>query len=176
MMTGSGIRGRVMRWNRNKAFTALMRPHMTAMYRAAWRWTRQRQAAEDLVQDALVKLVDRVEQMREIDQLRPWLVRIVYRQFVDNYRRQQRSPVMLAEVEETAADDDPVSLTDRQQRLTTALDAINSDQRDVILMHDVEGYTAEEAATILEISVGTVKSRLHRGRRALREFLEQGTF
>lgn len=165
-----------MRWNRNKTFTALVRPHMAAMYRAAWRWTRERQAAEDLVQDVLVKLVDRVEQMREVDQLRPWLVRIVYRQFVDHYRRQQRSPIMLAEVDEAQADDDPVTLTDRQQRLAAALDAINSDQRDVILMHDVEGYTAGEVATILEISIGTVKSRLHRGRRALKEFLEQGTF
>ena len=160
-------------WNREKSFTALVRPHLTAMYRAAWRWTRERQAAEDLVQDVLCKLVDRMDELRQIEQLRPWLVRIVYRQFVDQYRRQQRSPIVLADLDEidVANDDDPVTLTDRQRQLTDALEAINADQRDAILLHDVEGYTAEEVAAILEISVGTVKSRLHRGRHALRERL-----
>ena len=160
-------------WDRRKSFTALIRPHLTAMYRAAWRWTRDRQTAEDLVQDVLLKLIDRTDEISRIEQLRPWLVRIVYRQFVDHYRRQQRSPVILADLDEmnTPADDDPVMLTDRQRQLTGALEAINADQRDAILLHDVEGYTAEEVATILEISIGTVKSRLHRGRHALRERL-----
>lgn len=160
-------------WDRRKSFTALIRPHLTAMYRAAWRWTRDRQTAEDLVQDVLLKLIDRTDEISRIEQLRPWLVRIVYRQFVDHYRRQQRSPVILADLDEmnTPADDDPVMLTDRQRQLTGALEGINADQRDAILLHDVEGYTAEEVATILEISIGTVKSRLHRGRHALRERL-----
>lgn len=165
------------RWNRKKAYTALVRPHISPMFRAAWRWTRDRQTAEDLVQDVLVKLVDRVEEMQRIDRLRPWLLRIVYRRFVDHYRRESRSPIDPAAALETATGgDDPLELTDRQQRLTAGLSGLNPDQRDVILMHDVEGYTAAEVAEILQISVGTVKSRLHRGRRLLKKFLEEGTF
>lgn len=166
---------RMFSWDRKKSFTALIRPHLSAMYQAAWRWTRERQTAEDLVQDALCKLVNRVDELQQIEQLRPWLVRIVYRQFVDHYRRQQRSPVILADLDnmDMPADDDPLVLTDRQKQLTRALDAITADQRDAILMHDVEGYTAQEVATILDISVGTVKSRLHRGRLALRAQLEK---
>lgn len=165
------------RWNRKKTYTALVRPHIAAMYRAAWRWTRNRETAEDLVQDVLVKLIDRIDEMRQVEQLRPWLIKIVYRCCVDYYRRESRSPVTAGEGIDAAVDGyDPVELTARQQLLSAGLERLEPGQRDVILLHDVEGYTAVEVAEILEISAGTVKSRLHRGRRRLKKFIDEGTF
>lgn len=165
--------------DRRREFAALLQPHLDVMYRMAWRWTRRREDAEDLVQDVVVKLVDRVDEMSRIDKLRPWLIRILYRRFVDTYRRQQRSPVAPADFlpqEETRADtatSDELYRLEWQQVLQLGLDELDDEQRDTILLHDVEGYTAEEVADILDIRIGTVKSRVHRGRAKLREFLER---
>lgn len=178
-MPGPSIASRLFRDPRRR-FTALVRPHLDIMYRMAFRWTRQQQDAEDLVQDVLLKLVDRLDEMESIDQLRPWLLRILYRRFVDVFRRAQRSPVDYADqhdLEEqgisasSEADIDSVERYEWQQALQLGLDALDDEQRDTILLHDVEGYTAEEVAIILEIRPGTVKSRVHRARSRLKEFL-----
>lgn len=162
-----------------RQFTALVRPHLDVMYRMAYRWTRRREDAEDLVQDVVVKLVDRVDEMAQVDKLRPWLIRILYRRFVDTYRRQQRSPVESSDylppddARIDAASEDSLYRLEWQQVLQRGLDVLDDDQRDTILLHDVEGYTAEEIAGILDIRVGTVKSRVHRARARLRELLER---
>ncbi|MCA1798868.1 MAG: RNA polymerase sigma factor [Xanthomonadaceae bacterium] len=165
--------------NDNKRiYTALVRPHISALQRVAWRWTRDRQAAEDLVQDVLLKVVDHIAEMRTIEQLRPWLVKIMYRRFVDLYRRDTRSPVDRA-VEadpDRAAGPDPIEAFEWQQLLAGALAQLEPDHRDVILLHDVEGYTGPEVAEILEINEGTVKSRLHRARERLKNLIDPGTF
>lgn len=167
-------------------FTALVRPHLDAMYRAAWRWTQHREEAEDLVQDVLIKAVGRVDEMERLDRLRPWLVKILYRRFVDLYRRQRRTPIdqeagwqadgmLFDELLERVGDDtDAIARVEQQRALVRGLEQLNDAQRDTVLLHDVEGYAALEVAEILEVSVGTVKSRLHRARGRLREFLDAG--
>jgi len=180
-------------------FTALLRPHIDIMYRMAWRWTRSEADAEDIVQDVLIRLADRVEEMEQIEQLRPWLLKILYRRYIDHYRSQQRSPIKhqsdLADRtggdhSNTGQDSDPGTLLLDQhpdsrddiqslhlrETLQAGLDQLDEDQRMVMLLHDVEGYTAMEAAEILDISPGTVKSRLHRARKKMKIFLEAGTF
>ncbi|QEI13389.1 GMC oxidoreductase [Cellvibrio japonicus] len=74
-------------------FEALLRPHIELLYRMAYRWTGTQDRAEDLVQDVLVRLASRVEEMEAVEQLRPWLVRILYNRYVDDYRRQRLSPI-----------------------------------------------------------------------------------
>lgn len=161
-----------------RIYTALVRPHIAALHRVAWRWTRNRHAAEDLVQDTLLKVVDRIAEMRRIEQLRPWLVKVMYRHFVDLYRRDKRSPVDHAiEVRpDLTAGADPIEALEWQQMLAGALECLEPDHRDVILLHDVEGYTGPEVAEILGISPGTVKSRLHRARERLKNLIDPGTF
>ena len=159
-------------------FTALVRPHLDILYRMAWRWSGHPQDAEDLVQDLLLKLVDRLDEMERIEKLRPWLLRILYRRFVDQFRRQQRSPVEFADpqgIEDLARG---VTTTDieNQEQVARALAALDAEQRDTIVLHDIEGYTAAEVATILDIQPGTVKSRVHRARNRMKELLGMEPF
>lgn len=73
-------------------FMDLVGPHIEVMFRMAWHWTHNREDAEDLVQDVLIKMAGRVEPMRAVDKLRPWLIRAVYHRYVDLYRRRHSSP------------------------------------------------------------------------------------
>ncbi len=169
-------------------FTELVRPHLGMMYRMAYRWTQNREDAEDLVQEALLKLIDRSHEMQQIESLRPWLIKIVYRCFVDSYRKQARSPMADAPlwrgdeslfdelVRHVPEDKDAIAQYEQQRLILRALGSLNEDQRDAVLLHDAEGYSAAEVADILDISIGTVKSRLHRARQQLKNFLDEGTF
>lgn len=173
---------------RNDRFSRLVRPHLDLLYRMAYRWTQSRDDAEDLVQETLVKLVDHVGEMERVEKLSSWLIKVLYRNFVDLYRKRLRSP--LDETHPWRAD---VSLIDElitrhrgeenaikrlelQRDLLKALETLNAGQREVILLHDTEGYSAAEVSSILGISLGTVKSRLHRARLHLKNFLGPGTF
>lgn len=176
------------RQNQQSRFNNLLRPHVELMYRMAYRWTHSQHNAEDLVQDVLTKLVDKVSEMEQIEQLRPWLMKILYRRYVDIYRRSLRSPVVSLEdqpndeesgndyLANTADTHCQFARLDLQQALQHALGQLDDGQRDTILLHDMEGYTAEEVAGILNIEPGTVKSRLHRARKKLQKLLHAGTF
>lgn len=168
-------------------FVALLRPHIDLLYRLAYRWTGSRDDAEDLVQDILLKLAPRVAELRQLDQPRPWLARVLYRRFVDLYRREERCPVERmgdqggaepdADPFAAVADpEDPFQRLELGQLLERALAGLDHPQRDVVLLHDMEGYSALEVAEILGINVGTVKSRLHRARAQLKKCLGPGTF
>ncbi len=170
-------------------FKALLRPHIDLMYRMAWRWTGSESDAEDIVQDVLIRLADRVEQMETIDQLRPWLIKAVYNRYVDVHRSRLRDPVS----NDHGADDesgdgesmllrnhaderDEIGALQLRDSLEKALHELDEPRRSVILLHDAEGYSVQEVSEILEESPGTVKSRLHRARKQLKKFLEAGTF
>lgn len=168
-------------------FTELVKPHVDVMFRMAYRWTQQTQEAEDLVQDVLTRLVNRVNELERVDNLKPWLIKILYRRFVDLYRREQNNPIELEhqwmgneDIFEQAlhnTSDESVDhhRSDLQRMLLKALETLEDEQRDVVLLHDVEGYSAIEVADIMDISVGTVKSRLHRSRAKLKNYLQEGT-
>ena len=165
-------------------FTALVRPHLRLMYRMAYRWSQDRAEAEDLVQDVLARLFPRLDELAAVDKLGPWLIKVLYRRYVDLYRRRVSSPV---DENVSWSSDDSVfqeRLLDEHNRyhqlelqraLNQALATLDDGWRDVVLLHDVEGYTALEVAEILEINVGTVKSRLHRARKKLKMALQLGT-
>lgn len=169
-------------------FDELVRPHVETLYRMGYRWTQSREDAEDLVQEALAKLVDRVDEMERVEKLRSWLIKVLYRCFVDLYRKRSRSPVqgradwrgdvaVFDELLQQAPETDPaVKRLGLQRDLVRALAGLNDAQRDVVLLHDVEGYAAGEVADIVGVSIGTVKSRLHRARSQLKDFLGEGTF
>lgn len=169
---------------REDTFTALVRPHISAMYRMAYRWTQNGEEAEDLVQDVLTRMVPRLDELTRVEKLKPWLIKILYRRYVDLYRRRVNSPVDhdydwhsdegLFEPETAGRDD--YERADLQRTLNKALETLDDNQRDVVLLHDVEGHTALDVADILEINVGTVKSRLHRARQKLKTALEVEPF
>ncbi|SRR5258708_413170 len=168
-------------------FEKLLRPHVEYLYRLAWRFTGSVADAEDLVQDVLLKLYPRARELADIEQLRPWLARVLYHRYVDFVRERARSPIADPE---TGTDDDLLdgmpAIQDgpeehaergqRHERILWALDQLNPDQRAVVAMHDIEGYSLEELETILETPLGTLKSRLHRARRRLRALLAMEPF
>lgn len=175
------------RTSKQSRFETLLKPHVELLYRMAYRWTQSQTQAEDLLQDIFVRLASKVEDMEQVESLRPWLVRILYNRYVDLYRRQRNSPLDESSsgwVPDEEAENDPVAQArdsrddfaqlELQQSLLRALHQLDNEPRDVVLLHDMEGYTAEEVAEIMQTSVGTVKSRLHRARARLRELLQDG--
>ncbi|VAW53930.1 RNA polymerase ECF-type sigma factor [hydrothermal vent metagenome] len=165
----------------HEQFKALLQPYLQQLYKLAFRFTGQRADAEDLVQDVVVKLYPRLQEMQKIEQLSFWLARVLYRQFIDRMRSKQRSPLHLVGDDEIALDEhkdettgpaENVESTLLQKRLQAALNQLNEDQRALIIMHDVEGYTLSEIHTMFNIPVGTLKSRLNRARSRLRELLK----
>jgi RNA polymerase sigma factor (sigma-70 family) len=168
-------------------FERLLRPHVPALYRSAYRWTGAVDRAEDLVQQLLVRLFPRLAELRALEQVRPWALRVMYRIFVDELRRTRASPVQFGA---DATDDgagvadeawldpgpEPAELVEQQltqERLLRAWEQLGEEHRAVLSMHDIEDYTLPELAQIMDIPLGTLKSRLHRARARLRALLAE---
>jgi RNA polymerase sigma-70 factor (ECF subfamily) len=177
--------------NREPDFESLLRPQFAYLYRISYRFTGNKTDAEDLVQELLIKLYPRRKELGQVSNLRPWLVRVLYRLFLDNERKQKRSPLRLVKYErETDAENsleqipcsnpDPEQSTQQRnlaERIEQALNLLSRDHRAVITLHDIEGYRLGELETLLEVPLGTLKSRLHRARANLRDILgKNGTF
>jgi len=176
-------------FSRNKgnqlSFEELLAPHTENLYRVAYRFTNSQHDAEDLVQELLLKLYPRHQELLKVENLKPWLTRVLYNLFVDAFRRQNRSPVDHGhdhdELIQQQPNSDPGPLQaldqqDLQQQIIQALEQMSEEQRVLLVLHDVESYTLNELTTILDAPLGTLKSRLHRSREKLKKLLEQGTF
>ena len=163
-------------------FETLLSPYLESLYRLAYRLSGQQSDAEDLVQDLLIKLYPRLDELQKLEKLRPWLARSLYNLYIDKVRRQSRNPVQGGEDELQMALDQshepqhvPEMIVQQHQlqgRIQLALDTLNQDHRDLITLHDMEGYTLPELETILDTPLGTLKSRLHRARGKLKVILD----
>jgi len=172
----------------HKRFQKLVQPHLGSLYGFAWRLTGNREDAEDLVQDVVAKLYPRMAELEAVEQLRPWLNRVLYRQFVDSVRRKGRQADRpfsdFAEADSASdwmdsleSDDGPPEWAVDRDRigplLDKAMEQLSPDQRTLLLLHDVDGWRQDDLARVLGIAVGTVKSRLHRSRAMLKKHLQQ---
>jgi RNA polymerase sigma-70 factor (ECF subfamily) len=156
-------------------FEALVLPHLDALYGAAVRMTRHRQDAEDLVQETCLRAYRFLDRLDDEGRCRAWLFRILTNTFINLYRKAQRTPETV-ELEacgvDAAASGEEVSLEAvLDDDLKAALDALPDEYRVAVLMSDVEDFTYDEIAGILGCPVGTVRSRIHRGRNLLRTHL-----
>lgn len=176
------------RVSKAKRFEQKVQPHMQSMYAFAFRLTGQRDDAEDLVQDVMVKLFPRLEELEVVEQLRPWLNRVLYRQFIDNTRKKGRQNEVSVSTLTDVADQDSFldsfdshsqdafeCITQEQLAGTLArvMERLSPDQRTLLLLHDADGWRQEDIAQVLDVPVGTIKSRLHRCRAKLRELLQK---
>jgi RNA polymerase sigma-70 factor (ECF subfamily) len=167
------------------AFDAAALAHLDSLYNFA-RWlTGSPTEAQDLVQETYLRALQAHRQFQPETNLRAWLFRIMRNRFIDEYWRRDREPLsadMLEKEEASEApgggDPLPGGLGLEQHRalvrgdLNRALQALPEVYRTALLLADVEGWTWEEAARVLDVPIGTVQSRVFRGRRALRALLK----
>jgi RNA polymerase sigma-70 factor (ECF subfamily) len=160
-------------------------PLLNGMYSAALRMTRNPADAEDLVQETFLRAYRGFSGFREGTNLKAWLYRILTNTFINSYRKRQREPVTIPDenVEDWYLFDRLAASSAEQSAETTvleampdedvkaALDALPEGFRLAVLLADVQGFSYKEIADMLDIPIGTVMSRLHRGRKSLEKAL-----
>jgi len=153
---------------------ALIEPLIPGLRRYAWALCRNAQDADDLVQDCLLRALGRWHLRRPDASLRAWLFAILHNGFVSARRQAARRP----QADLPAHDERPVHPAQEHALMlddvVAALDALPDEHREVLLLVGVEDLTYEEAARVLDVPVGTVMSRLSRGRERLRRAVENG--
>ncbi|HEY2553202.1 MAG TPA: sigma-70 family RNA polymerase sigma factor [Streptosporangiaceae bacterium] len=171
--------------DRDARFEQDVVPYMGQLYPAALRMTRNPSDAEDLVQETFAKAYAGFHQFTPGTNLRAWLHRILSNTFINNYRRKRREPVQAIGTElaeDWQVSSDPLKPPARSaeaealdqlgdSEILQALRELPEDFRVTIYLADVEGYPYREIAEMMQTPIGTVMSRLHRGRGKLREKL-----
>ncbi|MFT4833731.1 MAG: RNA polymerase sigma factor (sigma-70 family) [Marinoscillum sp.] len=168
-----------------RIFNEEFMPHLTAMYNFAFRLTLDEDDSKDLVQDTYMKSYRFINSFQQGTNAKAWLYRILKNSFINDYRKKSKQPAKVDynEVEnfynsDDVNDDATVDLRIDTVRdligdeITIALNSLDVDFRTVIILCDLEGFKYEEMAKILDIPIGTVRSRLHRARNLLKEKLK----
>ena len=161
-------------------------PILPSLYGAALRMTRNPSDAEDLLQETTLRAYRGFGSFQPGTNLKAWLYRILTNSFINTYRKRQREPQTVEgpedvdewflfdrlgsrSVERSAEEDVLESIPDAD--VATALESIPENFRMAVLLADVEGFSYKEIAEIMDVPIGTVMSRLHRGRKALEKAL-----
>ena len=167
-------------------FEALAEERKRELFNAALRMTRDREEAEDLTQETLAKAYGAFHQFRPGTNFKAWIYRVLVNTYINHYRRRRRAP-QVRSWEELAVDgdadyarEDPSRLSSPEESVLArvpdeevqpALEALPEEFRVAVLLSDVDEFSYKEIAEILGIPLGTVRSRIFRGRRLLRQRL-----
>ena len=152
-----------------EAFEGLVRPAYDRLFATAHRILRDREAAEDVVQDAIVRCWRDLRGLRDVDRFEAWLYRLLVNACRDQSRRARRRPsVVYGQEADLSVDGDAFALIAEQDALERAFLALTTDQRVALVLIHYVGYSAPEVAAILGVPTGTVYSRMHYGARAMR--------
>ena len=159
-------------------FAALIQLHYQVLYRAAYRLTRSEVDAEDLVQEVCVRAYPRLVEVERLEHPRGWLLRVLYRLFVDLRRRYERKNVRAIDENEEFVSGEPGPPEEAERaldrwRIEDAWRHMNPEQRLLLVLHDIEGYSLAEIQSLTGLKEGTIKSRLHRARVRLGRLLRR---
>jgi len=174
-------------FSRQKEFSELAEPHLSSLYSTAMRMTRNNQDAEDLVQDTLYKAYRALNQFQKNTNFRAWIFKILVNTFITGYRKAVKQPKKVsyedihefilykgAKIDESLlSDDSKVDIINHyfDDEIKAALENLPYQFRLVVLLCDIEGFSYNEIAHIIDVPLGTVMSRLYRGRRLLQRTL-----
>jgi RNA polymerase sigma-70 factor (ECF subfamily) len=173
---------------KNQVFQEEMLPHLDSMYNFAFRLTLDEDDAKDLVQDTYLKAFRFINSFEKGTNAKAWLFKILKNSFINDFRKKSKEPskVDYQEVEtfynseefdteiEATSDLRSEAVQDLiGDEVATAINSLEVDFRIAIILCDIEGFTYEEMAKILDIPIGTVRSRLHRARGLLKEKLSE---
>ena len=157
--------------------------HTQELYRYVRSISRDTTTAEDLVQETMVRALEKAHTLASPDRLRPWLFRIAHNTTIDYYRRRREEPSedLALEVEQRWHDDDytvdaavVVTRTETAEEVRDALVRIPVAYRSVVVLHDAEGWTAREIADVMQLGLPATKQRLRRGRMMLVSAMARG--
>lgn len=167
-------------------FDQELMPHIEALYAFAFHLTGNEEDSNDLVQETYLKAFRFIDRYESGTNGKAWLFRILKNAFINEYRKKIKAPIATdfgeyTNIHEEEDDTNFSSYSDLRMEMfdkmmgdevTLAVNSLPEDFRVVILLCDIEEFSYEEIATILDIPIGTVRSRLHRGRNLLKEKLE----
>lgn len=181
-----GVRQAYTEAEKQEIFEREFLPHINAMYNFGYRLTLERDDAKDLVQDTYFKAYRFIESFQKGTNAKAWLFRILKNSFINDYRKKTKEPAKVDYQDvETYYNSEDVhrqitpdlrvdSLKDMiGDEISNALNSLDVDFRTVIILCDLEGFKYEEMAKILDIPIGTVRSRLHRARQLLKDKLSE---
>lgn len=185
-MEGEVVRPSYSEQEKQDIFNQEFMPHINSMYNFAYRLTLDQDDSKDLLQDTYLKAFRFIDSFQQGTNAKAWLFRILKNSFINDYRKKSKEPskVDYQEVETFYNSED----VDRQitpdlrvealqdmigDEISIALNSLDVDFRTVIILCDLEGFKYEEMAKILDIPIGTVRSRLHRARNLLKERLSE---
>lgn len=166
---------------KQQAFNDEIIPHLDSLYNFALRLTTDQSDAEDLVQDTIVKAFRFFDSYEKGTNAKAWLFRILKNSFINNYRKNLKKPQKVdydevssyyesvrAERTDTSDLESLIFRNLMDDNFTKALSKLPEDFRTVVLLCDVDGFTYEEISNMLDVPIGTIRSRLHRGRNLLK--------
>ena len=161
-----------------EAWDALFRRYQLPLYVYVFELVHDEQTSLDLVQEAFIAAARHIGGLRDDAKFGSWLFGIAHQKCIQRWRKQNREEVLLDEIPESADkfEDGPDHLLIRREQEAGFMNLLNQlplPQRSVLLLHFVEDFSIEDISRITDAAVGTVKSRLHYAKRALKKLLEE---
>lgn len=173
---------------RRRRFESLMLPHLDALYRSAYSMTRSASDADDLVQDTFVRAFQFFDQFQGGTNARAWLFRILTNLFINSYRKRTREPDRVSydemedfylynrvgDLQRNSGTESPEQVIVQKVQIEAIRDAIANlpdEYRDTVMLADLNDFSYQEISDILSVPIGTVRSRLSRGRRLVQKAL-----